>query len=258
MFENAVIQLQQNHRSIREFTGAPVEEEKRQALYDVFCKTPSSMGLQQCSIVRVRDAEKRKKIAEWGNQEYIARAPELWIYVVDTYRNGQIAQEKGTSGQSDRSMDFFFQGFTDAILAAQNVNVAVESMGMGGCFIGNILNNPQGLCALLELPAGVFPALGYIFGYPNQKPEKKPRMEASLRVFEDSYQKQESYLEALAEYDEVMHTYYDLRQANRRVDRFTDQVAAKVGAVSKSRQSILQFVREQGFALFAEEEAPDA
>ena len=54
----------------------------------------SSTGMQACSIIRVTDPEMKSKIAEICKQEYVARAPELLILIVDQYRNNQIAEEK--------------------------------------------------------------------------------------------------------------------------------------------------------------------
>lgn len=38
-------------------------------------------------------------------------------------------------------MERFFQGFTDASLAAQNLTNAVEAKGMGAVFLGSVLND---------------------------------------------------------------------------------------------------------------------
>ena len=44
-----------------------------------------------------------------------------------------------------------------------------------------------------------------------------------------------------------MTTYYDLRNANRRVDSFSDQVVAKLNVAMPNRQGILEVIRRQGF-----------
>jgi hypothetical protein len=68
-----------------------------------------------------------------------------------------------------------------------------------------------------------------------------------LRVFENSYRVFDSYLEEIKEYDREMTTYYDLRNANRRVDSFSDQVVAKLNVAMPNRQGILEVIRRQGF-----------
>jgi len=212
-------------------------------------RTSTSNGMQACSIIRVTDPAIKKELADICKQEYVARMPELWIFIVDQYRNGQIAKEKGCHEDSIDDMDRFFQGFTDACLMAQNVVNAAESIELGTVYLGSILNNPSRTIKALNLPKLTFPALGLGFGYPNQEPQLKPRMDMKLRMFENSYKCFDNYSNEVKEYDEIMQTYYDLRQANQRVDSFSDQVVTKVKNINPIRQRIVKTVAEQGFDL---------
>lgn len=246
-----VIDFLCSHRSIREFAPKAVEANILEKLYEVVCCTASSLGMQQSSVIRVTDPEKKAAIAEIATQEYIARAPELWIYCADTHRNTEILKQKDALTNVGFDADHFFQGVTDAALTAQNVNVAVEALEMGGVFIGSILNHTKKIVELLELPEGVFPVLGYIFGYPGQNPQKKPRMPKEYRIFENQYGLSENIVSDLAPYDAIMNTYYDLRDANRRVDTFTDQVVTKYAKSNPIRCELLTVAKEQGFQLEA-------
>lgn len=249
---NPTIDLQLNHRTIREFTEEPVTEEQLKTLLSVANQTATSNGMQQFSILRITDPALREEMAEVCKQEYITRCPELFVFLVDVYRNARIAEELGHTPESRADMDRFFQGFTDACLAAQNVTVAIESLGMGAVYFGSILNDPKRMVEILGLPQLTFPVVGLGFGHPNQKPQQKPRMPLSLKVFENGYPIAESYLESIKDYDEEMQTYYDLRDANRRVDSFSNQVVTKLTNVIEARTKILQVVREQGFNLRTE------
>lgn len=70
---------------------------------------------------------------------------------------------------------------------AQNVVTAAESLGLGTVYLGSILNDSERICEILNLPELTFPVIGLGIGYPNQKPQLKPRMDMRLRVFENSY-----------------------------------------------------------------------
>jgi hypothetical protein len=168
---------------------------------------------------------------------------------VDQYRNFRIAAEKNCFADSARDMDRFFQAFTDACLMAQNVVNAAESLGLGTVYFGSILNDSARICEVLQLPELTFPVVGLGIGYPGQSPQLKPRMEMRLRVFENSYKRFDSYLEEIKEYDEEMQTYYDLRDANRRLDSFSNQVVARLLNPALKRQQMLNTVRAQGFDL---------
>lgn len=246
---NSTIKHQLNHRSIREFKEEAVPEEVVDTLLDVANHTATSTGMQSYSIIRVLDPAKRKAITEVCGQEYVGRAPELWIFIVDVFRNSRIAREQGVHLESERDTDRFFQGFTDAVLAAQNVTNAIESLDMGAVFLGSILNDTRKMIEILDLPELTFPALGIIFGTPNQEPQLKPRMPKELKFFTDSYHIYEDYMKEIEDYDQVMRTYYDLRDANRRVDYFSKQVVTRLEDTISGRQELAQVIVEQGFDL---------
>lgn len=244
---NEMIQKQLSHRTIREFKDEKVPTEIFEQLMEVARRTATSTGMQASSIIRVTDPEIKKKISEVCKQEYVARAPELLIFIVDQYRNWQIAKEKDCHKESIRDMDRFFASFTDACLAAQNVVNAVESLGLGSVYLGSILNDPERICEVLELPELTFPVVGLGIGYPNQEPQLKPRMDMKYRVFENGYSRFDNYLDELRGYDEEMTTYYDLRDANRRVDSFSNQVVTRLENVIPKRKEMLNVVRKMGF-----------
>jgi nitroreductase len=246
---NETIEKQLSHRSIREFSDRAVPGEVIDTLLAVINRTATSSGLQQFSIVRVRDAEIRRRIALICEQDYVNRLPEFFIFVADCHRNARIAREQGFDGSGLRDMDRFFQAFTDACLAAQNLTNAIESLGMGAVYFGSILNDPQELIDLLALPELTFPALGVGFGYPAQDPQLKPRLDVSFKVFENRYKSFDNYREIIADYDEEMQTYYDLRDQGRRSDSFSKQVVRRSGAVREKRSLMLNVARKQGFEL---------
>ena len=217
-------------------------------LLDIAKRTATSMGLQSFSIIRIVNPELKAAIAEVCNQEYVARVPELFIFIVDAYRNSRIAREQGITSDIERDSDRFFQGWTDAAIAAQNMVAAAELGGFGTVFFGSILNNVPKMIELLKLPELTFPVVGVGIGVPNQKPQLKPRMPREANVFDDSYTVFDSYLELLEDYDEEMEQYYDMRDTNRRVDSFTKQVAGKKAV--PLRQKLIQQAEAQGFKFY--------
>lgn len=244
---NDTIRTQLAHRTIREFTSTPVPEETMQTLFDVAMRTSTSRGFQHAAIIRVKDHAKREQLAQIGNQPYIARATELLVAIVDARRSVRILQEKGLDPSPATAMDVFREGFTDAVLMIQSMSLAAESLGLGVAHLGSVLNDYGRLIDVLELPRLTFPVLGMILGYPDQSPQLKPRMGKHLRVMTDVYREPASWLDELEEYDARMRTYYDLREANRRADEFTTQIARKLS--TPPSKSFIDDVERQGFAV---------
>lgn len=244
---NEMIKKQLNHRTIREFKDKEIPRDVFDTLLKVAQRTATSTGMQQSSIIRVTDQRLKEAIAEVCNQDYVARAPELLIFIVDIHRNYQIALEQGVEPKTAGDMDRFFQGFTDAVLAAQNLLNAAEAMDLGAVYLGSILNDYWRISELLELPKYTFPVLGMALGYPNQDPQLKPRMDMRLRVFENKYRKLDNYMAEIEDYDKEMQTYYDLRQDNKPSDKFSSQVIDQFNSVNEKRRNVFKAIKDQGF-----------
>jgi len=246
---NKLIESQLNHKAIREFKDEKLPKETFDLLMEVAKRTATSNGMQSYSIIRITDESLKEEISKVCKQDYVKRAPELLVFIVDQNRNNKILQEKGADTSFGNSMDLFIQGFTDGVLAIQNIVNAAESMGLGALYLGSVLNDPKEIIRLLNLPKLTFPILGLGLGYPNQEPQLKPRMSMDYRIFENKYVPMENILEHLHEYDDEMQTYYDLRNSSKRVDSFTDQVVMKYTNIIPKRVEIINDIRDQGFDL---------
>ncbi len=55
-----VIDLLNRHRSIRRYTGTPIDEALLQAIVRAGQAAATSSFLQGCTVIRVRDAERRR------------------------------------------------------------------------------------------------------------------------------------------------------------------------------------------------------
>ena len=247
---NKTIETMLNHRSIRKFKNKKIDNETIELLVDVARHTSSSNFEQSYSIISVMDQDKKQAIADISNQQYIADSGHLFIMLVDQNRNMQIAKANNQDTDILASFDRFQIGASDALLASQNILTATESMGLGGVVLGSILNNVEKLIEVLELPEYVFPILGIAIGYPDQEPQLKPRLPQSVMHFTDTYKPQENILENLELYDNVVHQYYDLRDENKRVDKFTHQITKGMNREIPGRLKLLDLLQKQGFAKY--------
>ena len=80
----------------------------------------------------------------------------------------------------------------DACIAAQNAVVAAWGLGIGSCYIGDVMERCEEHRALLNLPPYVVPAAMLVFGYPTQQQlaRKKPSRPAlDHLVHENGYRR---------------------------------------------------------------------
>ena len=89
------IENQLAHRSVRRFDAQPISPEVLAQLKEATRRTATSCGVQMASIIQVNDPKKKREISQLCQQDYIADAPQLWIFLTDLYRSYRIVEEKG-------------------------------------------------------------------------------------------------------------------------------------------------------------------
>ncbi|MCH4250449.1 MAG: NADPH-dependent oxidoreductase [Microbacteriaceae bacterium] len=247
---NTTIETQLAHRTIRAFTDEPLEEAQLSVLLDVARRAPTSSFYQQTTILRIEDPQIRETVYQASGQPYVGgELGTLLIFVVDLYRNARIREEAGVSTDPLETMPLFLQGVEDTVLAAQNLVVAAESLGLGTVYLGSIGGDPRSLISALHLPERTYPLVGLLVGHPAQSPQLKPRLPLEISTGTDTYPAQENFHVSLREYDATVHTYYDLRDTSRRVDSFTHQMAGKLGTGRAELAPVLEVLHEQRLAL---------
>ena len=76
----------------------------------------------------------------------------------------------------------------DAVIAAQNAVVAAESLGIGSCYIGDIMELGETHAELLQLPRYTFPAAMLCLGRPKVRPHRTERYEDHV-VHKNAYRR---------------------------------------------------------------------
>jgi hypothetical protein len=250
---NPTIDVLRAHRTIRKFEDSPLSAQDRDALIDVARRAPTSSFRQQFSIIHVTDVALRDQLAEVAQQPYVGTSKgDLFMFVVDLYRNARIREEAGLDIAPLQRTNLFLAAMEDAVLAAHNMEVAAESMGLGTVYLGSLLRGPQRTIELLKLPRMTFPILGLLVGRPLQDPPYRPRLPKHLAVSENTYPVVEgSYLEELAEYDEDVRAYYELRKAGLgATNAFTQQISEQMGLPNTfDTAPVLEVLHSQGLCL---------
>lgn len=231
ILHNATVDTLLERRSIRKFKPKPLSDDIVETLETVAQHAASSQFLNDWSAIRITDPAAKKRLAEIGGQPYIATAPLLYVFVLDEHRNAAIAASKGVETASDEftlnGSYRYTQAQNDAVLALHAMETAAYSLGLGCVILGSLLNDVPALIDLLNLPEYTYPVLGLAIGKPDQDPALKPRMPRSMQFFENEYpSNNETLLAGLQDFDEEVHRYYDLRNTERPVDPFSDQIAS--------------------------------
>lgn len=188
---NQTIERIHARRSVRAFTSEPVGAEAERAILEAACQAPTAGNQQLYSIVVVRDqAEKEELARTCDNQPFIARAPLVLVFCADVRRWHEAFLAAGSEAREPGVGDFLL-AFEDAAIAAQNAVVAADALGLGSCYIGDILERREDQARILGCPRHVVPAVMLVIGHPapaQLRREKPARLPLSDVVFEDRYE----------------------------------------------------------------------
>lgn len=189
---NDVLTQIKNRKSVRVFEDRPIDSETKKQILSAAFEAPTAGAMMLYTILDITDQSLKDKLAVLcDHQPFIAKAPMVLIFLADyqrwydTYSYAECNPRK--PGEGD-----ILLASADALIAAQNTVVAAESLGVGSCYIGDIIENCESIRELLELPDYVLPIAMLVYGYPteSQKNRKKPaRFDEQYIVFENNYKR---------------------------------------------------------------------
>jgi len=192
---NQTIQALFDRKSIRVFTEREITEEQRDLILQAAVQAPTAGNQQLYTILNITDqAIKDQLVITCDNQPFIAQAKLVLIFCADCKKWYEAFLAAGCEPRKPGVGDLTL-AMSDAIIAAQNAVVAAQSMGIGSCYIGDIMENCERQRVLLNLPKYVFPACMVVFGYPTeQQLERKKPLRSPMQtiVHENAYREMNS------------------------------------------------------------------
>ncbi len=167
----------QTRRSVRKYTGRPVEDEKLRAVLEAVRMAPSWANFQCWRLVVVKDKTMKEKISALSyvesyfapkgyksnpSMKALAEAPVVLVLCADPDRSGTI-----------RGQTYYL---VDSGLAAQNLMLAARGLGLGTVYVG--VYDEEKIKSTLNIPeeirvVGLFP-LGYPVEEKKEGPARKP------------------------------------------------------------------------------------
>ena len=187
---NDVIRMLKERKSVRAYTQEPLSRETREAILNAAVQAPTAGNMTLYTILEITDPSLKSRLSETcDHQPFIATAPMVLVFCADYHRWYTLFKNDATSTRAPGEGDLFL-AMEDSVIAAQSAVIAAESMGIGSCYIGDILENYEIHKQLLNLPSYVLPTCMVCFGIPTemQKKRTKPaRFHAEDIVCENRY-----------------------------------------------------------------------
>ena len=198
---NETMQTIHARRSVRAYEDKALDRETVDAIVRAAMRSPTAGNMMLYSIIEVADQGiKDQLVKSCDNQPFIGKAPLVLLFLADyqrwfdIYQNSGVAQycrEQGMGYRTPGEGDLMLAA-CDALIAAQTAVIAAEALGIGSCYIGDILENFEFHKELFGLPHYVLPITMLCFGYPTPKAAQRtltPRFPQEVIHFRDRYQR---------------------------------------------------------------------
>lgn len=198
---NPILKVIYERKSIRAYENRDIPEDVKDEIIKAAMKAPTAGNMMLYSIIEVTEQSIKDTLAETcDNQPFIAKAPLVLLFLADYQRwydyfiNSEVPElckRMNIEMRRPQEGDLFL-ACSDAIIAAQNAVIASESLGVGSCYIGDIMESYEIHRKLFYLPQYVFPIVLLCFGYPTKQQRERGqtrRIDKQFIVFKDKYRR---------------------------------------------------------------------
>lgn len=182
--------LMMAHRSIRTYEDRPVDSELiDQVLEESFHGSSSSGNLNIVSVVKTFDVERKAHLCKLHfDQPMVLQAPLVPTFCADSFRTRQWLAQRGARLNFGNFISWHVAAF-DAIILSQTTALALESLGMGICYMGTTLHSMGEIAEYLECPDHCLPVTSMVVGWPAEQPAQRDRLPAAAWIHAERYQR---------------------------------------------------------------------
>jgi len=196
---NETLRLLDRRMSLRRYEDRPISQDDRDAVIHAALRAPTAANMMFYSIIEVADQKKKDRLAETCGHSFIAQSPFVLLFLADMQRwfdyfeAGEICaycEREGLTYRTPEASDLMMAS-CDALIAAQNAVIAAESLGIGSCYVGDIMGHAETHRELFDLPPWAFPITLLTFGYyPEDLARRRTdRFDRRFVVFRDAYRR---------------------------------------------------------------------
>lgn len=182
--------LLQSHRSIRQYHDRPVDDALLdRVLVEALAGSSSSGNLNMVSVVKTRDPVRKARLFELHfKQPMVLQAPLVLTFCADTFRTRQWLAQRGARLNFGNLISYHVAAF-DAIILAQTTALALESHGLGLCYMGTTLHSMAEIAEFLELPDHCVPVTSMVVGWPAEEPTQRDRLPSGAWIHDERYRR---------------------------------------------------------------------
>ena len=234
---NETLRLINDRVSLRRYADRSIDPEEIDSIIHSAMRAPTAGNMMLYTILQVDDPEKKRRLAETCGHSFIADAPLVLVFLADMQRWVDFFETNGVAAHCREAeieyrmpdVSKLLMSCCDALIAAQNSVIAAESMGIGSCYVGDIIGHAEEHRSLFGLPPFAFPITLVCYGRRPEEfaPKRAARFDRKFVHHCDSYR----------------------RFSTRDLREMLSEIEARFSSVLRQRQVNLAQLTYEGFMM---------
>ena len=237
-------------RTIRKYADRPVDDQLLNRLMEEAARTQTMGNLQLYSVIVTRSSEMKSRLAPAHfNQPMVTEAPVVLTVCADFNRTSFWARCRQAEPGYDNFLSFI-NAATDALLYTQTLCNLMDEEGLGYCYLGTTVYQPQQIIDILDLPKLTMPVATLTVGWPDEVPRQSDRLPLESFVHQETYHDYlgkdiDTYYKYKEELEENRH-FVEINHKETLAQVFTDIRYTRKDNEAMSRELFAALIK-QGF-----------
>ncbi len=237
-------------RTIRKYKKDDVSDVLISRLLNDATRAATMGNMQLYSVVVTRDNAVKQRLAPLHfNQPMLMEAPVVLTFCADFHRFTQWCELRNADAGYDNQLSFL-NAASDTLLLTQAFTTLAEAEGLGTCYLGTTVYQPQGIIEVLQLPRLVFPIATITVGWPDECPAQTDRLPLEAVLHKETYHDYAADdINRLYEVKEALpenQHFVTINKKENLAQVFTDCRYTRRDNVAMS-EGLLAALRQQGF-----------
>lgn len=175
-----------DRRTIRKFKKEDVSDHLLNNLIETAARAATMGNMQLYSVIITKDEKVKEELAPLHFNQPMIKAPVVLTFCADFNRFTKWCEYRDAAPGYDNFLSFI-NAMSDTLLFTQNFCTLAEEEGLGTCYLGTTVYNPEEIIRVLNMPKLTFPIATICVGWPDESPNQTDRLPLEGIIHQNTY-----------------------------------------------------------------------
>ena len=176
-----------DRRTIRKFKKEDVSDHLLNNLIETAARAATMGNMQLYSVIITKDEKVKEELAPLHFNQPMIKAPVVLTFCADFNRFTKWCEYRDAAPGYDNFLSFI-NAMSDTLLFTQNFCTLAEEEGLGTCYLGTTVYNPEEIIRVLNMPKLTFPIATICLGWPDESPNQPDRLPLKGIIHQNTYE----------------------------------------------------------------------